>query len=167
MAAATRAGSPVGRALALVTRTEDAPTHVDLALAAVRVALVWIFTYYGCAKLFGWFGGGGIDGTADFMAHTAHLRPGTFFAVVGGVLELGAAIALLLGVASRLAALAIVGDMAMAVITVTGQNGIDSAKAASGYELNLALAALALVVVLAGPGRWSLDALASRRAAAP
>lgn len=166
MAVARTDESPVRRALAFVVRTRTGSTEGDVALVAVRVALAWIFTYYGGAKLFGWFNGGGIHRTADFMANTAHLHPGTFFAVLGGVIELGAAIALLLGLGSRLFALALVGDMVMAVITVTGQNGIDSAKADSGYELNLALAVLALVVVLLGAGRFSLDALAERRATA-
>jgi putative oxidoreductase len=151
------------QALALLVRTEPAPRQVDLALVVVRVALAWIFIYYGGAKLFGWFGGAGLDGTATFFRETAHLRPGMFFAVFGGILELGGAIALILGVGSRLVGLALFGDMVMAVITVTGKNGIHTLGPHAGYEINLAVAALALVVVILGAGRYSLDAVAARR----
>jgi len=79
------------------------------------------------------------------------------------VIEFGGAIALALGIASRLAGLALFGDMVMAMITVTWGNGINSEKLPAGYELNVALCVLALVVVLLGPGRYSLDSLIGRR----
>jgi putative oxidoreductase len=129
----------------------------------VRTALAWIFIYYGAAKLFGWFNGPGLHQTALYFANTAHLHPGGFFAVLGGLIEFGGAIALAFGVVSRLAGLALFGDMVMAMITVTWTNGINSEKLPAGYELNVALAVLALVVVLLGAGRFSVDALVERR----
>ena len=51
----------------------------------------------------------------------------------------------------------------MAMITITCVHGLHPAKTPPGYELNLALAALALVVALLGAGRFSADALAERR----
>ncbi len=152
--------------LAALVSTRSSALSGDLALAAVRTALAWIFVYYGASKLFGSWNGPGIHQTARFMADTAHLRPGELFAVVGGVIEFGGAIALALGLASRLAGLALFGDMVMAMITVTWANGINSEKLPAGYELNVALAVLALVVVLLGAGRFSLDALIERRLAA-
>ena len=131
----------------------------------MRVALAWIFIYYGAGKLFGSFNGPGIHETSLFMANTAHLHPGGFFAVLGGVIEFGGAIALVLGLGARLAGLALFGDMVMAMITVTWTNGIHQATP-PGYELNVALAALALVVALLGAGRFSVDALVERRLAA-
>jgi putative oxidoreductase len=135
----------------------------DLALAALRIALVWIFLYYGAGKLFGWFNGPGLHNTAVFMAHSAHLHPGEFFAVLGGVIEFGGAIALAFGIGSRLAGLALFGDQVMAMITVTWANGINSETLTPGYEFNLALAVMALVIVFLGPGRFSVDALIERR----
>jgi len=135
----------------------------DLALIAVRVALAWIFIYYGAGKLFGAFNGPGIHQTAIFMANTAHLHPGGLFAVLGGVIEFGGAVAVALGVGSRLAGLALFGDQVMAMITVTWVNGINSESLTPGYEFNMALAVLALVIVFLGPGRVSLDALIERR----
>ncbi len=156
---------PTGRVRVLLaallgTRNIDLPA--DLALGAVRIALAWIFTYYGGGKLFGWFNGPGIHREALFMSNTAHLHPGGFFAVLGGVTELGGAIALALGLGSRLAGLALFGDMVMAMITVTWVNGINSESLTPGYELNIALAVLSLVIVVFGAGRFSVDALAER-----
>ena len=135
----------------------------DLALVAVRTALAWIFIWYGAGKLFGWFNGPGFHVTELFMANTAHLRPGRLFALLGGVIEFGGGLAMGLGLLSRLAGLALFGDMVMAMITVTWANGINSEKLPAGYELNVALCVLALVVVLLGPGRFSVDALAGPR----
>ena len=152
--------------VAVLLRTPTAGLPADAALVAVRVVLVWIFTYYGARKLFGAFHGLGIHGTALYFSHTAHLHPGGFFAVLGGVIEFGGAIALALGIGSRLAGLALFGDMVMAMITVTWSTGIASTSAPPGYQVNLAVGVLALVVVAFGAGRFSLDALLERRLAA-
>jgi uncharacterized membrane protein YphA (DoxX/SURF4 family) len=53
--------------------------------------------------------------------------------------------------------------MVMAMITVTWATGINSHTAPPGYQLNLALAGLALVVTFLGSGRFSLDAEVERR----
>lgn len=90
--------------------TEPSALGTDVAMVPVRIALVWIFIYYGAGKLFGAFNGPGIHRTALFMSDTAHLHPGGLFAVLGGVIEFGGAIALALGVVSRLAGLALLGS---------------------------------------------------------
>jgi putative oxidoreductase len=131
----------------------------DIALLAARVALAWIFVYHGAGTLFGAFGRSGIHPQAVYFAHVAHLRPGTFFAVLGGIIECFGGAAVGLGVLGRLAAAALVGDMVIAMITVTFASGIIGTSAGWGYELNLALAALALVVAIMGTGRFSLDVL--------
>src|SRR5205807_7027721 len=93
------------------------------------------------------------------------LRPGWFFAVDGGTIGLTGSIAIALGLGSRLVGSALVGDMLMAMITVTWKNGIHSLGPHQGYEINGAMAALAIVVVLLGAGRYSLDAKIERRLA--
>ena len=157
------------RGIALLTTllsTRPMGLQADLALAFVRTALAWIFIYYGAGKLFGAFNGPGIHQTALYFSNTAHLHPGGLFAVLGGLIEFGGGIALALGLASRLAGLALFGDMVMAMITVTWANGINSETLTPGYELNMALGVLALVVVAFGAGRFSIDALAEHRVAA-
>jgi putative oxidoreductase len=147
----------------MIFTTRPSARSRDLALGAVRIALAWIFVYYGAGKLFGAFNGPGLHNTALFFSNTAHLHPGGFFAVLGGVIEFGGAIAMALGLGSRLAGLALFGDQVMAMITVTWVNGINSESLTPGYEFNLALAVMALVIVLLGPGRVSIDALIERR----
>jgi len=149
--------------LQAVFSTHTAPLPTDCALIAARIALAWIFIYYGAGKLFGSFNGPGIHRTALYFSQTAHLHPGGFFAVLGGVIEFGGGIALALGIASRLAGAALFGDMVMAMITVTWATGINTASPPPGYQLNLALGVLALVVAILGSGRFSLDALVERR----
>jgi putative oxidoreductase len=145
--------------LAAVLSTRPPALAADLVLVAVRTALAWIFIYYGAGKLFGAFNGLGIHGTALYFSNTAHLHPGGLFAVVGGVIEFGGGIAMAFGFAVRLAGIALFGDMVMAMITVTWSTGLDSAP---GYQVNLALCVLALVMVVFGAGRFSLDAVAER-----
>ena len=85
------------------------------------------------------------------------------FAALGGTIEFFGGIALAFGLLSRLAGAAIFGDMMMAIITVTWANGINATGGNSGYELNLALGVLALMVAFFGAGRVSVDALLERR----
>jgi putative oxidoreductase len=138
--------------------TRDAPTARDLALLGARVGLAWIFIYHGAGTLFGAFGASGIHAQALYFAHTAHLQPATFFAVLGGIIECFGGAAVGLGIFGRIAALGLVGDMVIAMVTVTFGHGIIGNSTGSGYELNVALAALALVVAIMGTGRLSLDA---------
>jgi putative oxidoreductase len=142
----------------VVSTRSTSQLPADCGLLVARIVLAWIFVYYGGGKLFGWFNGPGIHGTSIYFSQSAHLHPGGFFAVLGGVIELFGAIAMGLGLFSRLAGIALFGDMVMAMITVTWATGINSHTAPPGYQLNLALAGLALVVVFLGSGRFSLDA---------
>lgn len=152
--------------LGVLLATPSAGLAVDAALVAARIALAWVFVYYGAAKLFGSFPGPGPHGihqTALYFSQTAHLRPGGFFAVLGGVIELGGGIAMAIGLCARLAGLALFGDMVVAMITVTWATGINSATSPPGYQLNIAVGVLALVVALVGAGRLSVDAFLAGR----
>jgi putative oxidoreductase len=162
-----RAGHLTGRSLlALVVATRTAEMPASCALLAARIALAWIFIYYGAGKLFGAFNGPGIHRTAIYFSQTAHLHPGGFFAVLGGITEFGSAVALALGLFSRLAGLALFGDMVLAMITVTWATGINTSNPPPGYQLNMALGVLALVVAVFGSGRFGLDALIERQVGA-
>ena len=132
---------------------------MDLALGAGRVVLAWVFIYYGAGKLFGAFHGPGIHATSLYFSNTAHLHPGGFFAVLAGLTEFGGAIALGLGLLTRLAGLALFGDMVIAMITVTWATGINSGNPPPGYQLNLTLGVLALIVGMLGAGRFSVDSV--------
>ena len=137
--------------------TRDARLSRDIALLVGRIGLAWVFIYHGAGTLFGAFGAGGIHPEAVYFAHVAHLHPGMLFAVLSGIVECFGGAAVGLGIFGRLAAASLAGDMIIAMITVTFGNGVIGING-SGYELNVALAALALVVAILGTGRFSLDA---------
>jgi putative oxidoreductase len=145
-----------------VAATKDELAARDVALLGARVGLAWIFVYHGAGTLFGAFGGAGVHQASIFYATVAHLHPATFFTVLGGIIECFGGAAVGLGIFGRLAGAALVGDMAVAMATVTFGNGIVSNAPGSGYEINLALATLALVVALLGSGRLALDQLLRR-----
>jgi len=155
--------TPVRSFAVALFSARTAALPADIALVAARATLGFLFVYHGGRRLFGWFGGAGIDASATFFAETAGLRPGTFFAVLSGIIELGGGIAIVIGFLTRLAGLAIFGDMMMAIVTVEWAHGLNSTGGNEGYELNLALGVLALMVGVFGAGRLSVDALIERR----
>jgi putative oxidoreductase len=129
----------------------------DVGLLLLRLALGAIFVAHGAGKLFGAFGGDGIEGTGAFFAQNG-LKPGEALAVLAGSGELVGGLLLALGLLSRLGALAVAVPMVIA-ITVIHLPG----PLVGGFELPLVLLAAALVVLLAGPGRFSVDATLGRR----
>ena len=165
------AQSRLARCARMLFATGPTGPSADLASLVLRLALAWIFIYYGASKLFGAFpdtgGSHGLHDTALFMSQGAHLHPGMFFAVMAGLIELGGGIAMALGLLTRLAGLALAGDMVMAIITITGSEGLNPSGFGTGYQLNLALAGLALVGALIGGGRFSLDAMVGPAIAKP
>jgi putative oxidoreductase len=134
----------------------------EAAIVIVRVVLAWIFVYHGASTLFGAFHGPGLRAMANFFTTTAHLRPGMLFAVLNGVTELAGGVAVGVGLLPRLAASALLVDMVVAMATVTFKGGLVPSASGPGYELNIALAALAAVVVAHGAGQFTLDRLWSR-----
>ena len=151
------------RVVLVLLSTRTAPTAADCALIVARTVLAVIFIYHGARRLFGGFDGPGLHQSAEYFADTVGLRPGVVFAALSGTIEFFGGIALAFGLLSRLAGAAIFGDMMIAIITVTWANGINATGGKSGYELNLALGVLALMVAFFGAGRVSVDALLERR----
>ena len=145
-----------------VSATRDTGVARDVALLGARVGLAWIFIYNGGGKLFGLFGGGGVHQASLFFGQVAHLHPAVFFTVVAGITEFFGAVAVGLGIFGRIAAVGLTIDMIMAMITVTWGNGIVSNAPGGGYQLNVVLITLAIVVALLGTGRFSLDAALRR-----
>jgi putative oxidoreductase len=117
---------------------------VDAALLIVRIVLGTIFIAHGSQKLFGAFGGSGLAGIVEMLGPAGYLVAlGEFFGGVG----------ILIGFLSRFCAAGIVVIMIGALALVHGQNGLFLSN--NGFEYVLALIALALVVVLMGPGCYA------------
>ncbi|MER6364320.1 DoxX family protein [Kitasatospora sp. NPDC001527] len=129
------------------------PHAYDTGLLLLRVALGLTMAAHGSQKLFGWFGGGGIDGTSAFFGAKGYPAP-KFMAVVAGLTETGGGLALAVGVLAPLAAAAILGTMLNA-LAVTWSGSFFAMKGGSEYELLLIAAAAALA--LTGPGRYAVD----------
>lgn len=90
---------------------------------------------------------------------------GIQFAVAWG--ELLGGVALLLGALTRAAAVGLIIIQVGAIVTVTWAKGFSDA-AGAGYEYNLAIVAMCLVLIIKGAGPLSIDEWwARRRAAAP
>jgi putative oxidoreductase len=123
----------------------------DVALLLLRVVIGAVFVAHGAQKLFG----GQLDTVANAMVGYG-LEPGMVFAVLAGVLELGGGLLLLVGLLTPLAGLVIAGVMVVAIATVTAPKGF-IAPPGVGYEYNLMVIAVALTLVIDGPGRLSLD----------
>ena len=131
------------------------PTAVDAGLLVLRVLVGVTFSLHGMQKLFGWFGGGGLEGTAGWF-RSLGFGDGRAAAVVAGASELAGGLGLALGLLTPLACAAMAGTMTTAGLVNNHENGFWSVS--KGWELNGYLVAVALAVAVAGPGAWSLDA---------
>jgi putative oxidoreductase len=123
-------------------------------LLLLRVVFGLALAAHGAQKLFGWFGGHGVRGTAGFFGQLGFRSPLTMAVLAGGA-ELGGGLLLALGLATPLAAFAIAVVMLNAIWAVHWKNGFWNAN--GGYELNLFVLAAVLAITAAGPGRFSLD----------
>ncbi|MBC5824820.1 MAG: DoxX family protein [Candidatus Eremiobacteraeota bacterium] len=126
----------------------------DLGTLAVRVILGAAIAAHGAQKLFGWFGGHGINGTGGFF-ESIGFRPGKLFAIAAGCGEFFGGLLVLLGFLGPVGATLIVATMTVAMLTVHRQKGFFAAG--NGVELPLLFAVAALATAFAGPGRLSLD----------
>ncbi|MHB8658394.1 MAG: DoxX family protein [Solirubrobacteraceae bacterium] len=123
----------------------------------LRATLGGFFIGHGTQKLFGWFGGHGLDGTAQFFEQLG-MRPGRRNAIAAGVAEAGGGAAVLAGAVMPLASAALIATMLTAIKRVHLKNGPWSTN--GGYEYNAVLIAAALILAEVGPGRPSVDAAA-------
>lgn len=127
---------------------------MKLGITAFRVTLGAVFFAHGAQKLFGWFGGHGLEATGGAF-ESMGLRPGKRNALIAGASEAGGGTLLALGLFTPLASAAVIGVMNEAVRAVHGDKGFFATE--GGYEYNLVLAASAFALADSGPGPWSLD----------
>ena len=129
---------------------------MSLGILLLRLVVGLTLAAHGSQKLFGWFGGYGLDGTGQFM-ESLGFRPGRRHALAAGLVELSGGLLLALGLWTPLGASLIASVMLVAAMTVHGKNGFFAAS--GGYEFNLVLGAAALSIAFSGPGALSLDAV--------
>lgn len=127
---------------------------MDAGLLLARLVFGTLMAAHGSQKLFGWFGGYGLAGTAGFF-DTLGFRPGRFFAFAAAITELGGGLMLALGLLEPVGAALIVSVMIVAAGSVHWQNGLFATT--NGIEVPLLYGVTAAALGLTGPGAYSLD----------
>jgi putative oxidoreductase len=130
---------------------------MDFGLLLLRSAVGLTMVAHGAQKLFGWFGGYGLDATGQFFEQIGFV-PGRRHARAAGVVEAGGGLLLALGFLTPIAAAGLVAVMIVAVATVHGKHGFFATS--QGFEYNFILGAAALAMAFTGPGSFSVDAVA-------
>lgn len=127
---------------------------MKVGLTLLRAIVGVLFFGHGTQKLFGWFGGHGIEGTAGFF-ESIGLKPGRKHATAAGAAEAGGGALLALGFLTPAAAASLIGVMSTAIRKVHAKNGPWVTE--GGYEYNLALIAIMVTLADVGPGDVSID----------
>jgi putative oxidoreductase len=125
----------------------------DIGLLALRTGFGAVMMAHGAQKAFGWFGGGGIEGTGAYFEMIG-FKPGKLNAQLAAATELGGGALMIAGLATPVAGAAAAGTMIVAGETHK-ENGFFAQQ--GGYEYALVLALVGSALALTGSGRVSLD----------
>jgi putative oxidoreductase len=137
-------------------------TKLGLDTLPVRLGAGVIFTAHGAQKLFGWFGGYGLEGTAGWM-ESIGLAPGILMAAAAGGAEFFGGLLLIAGLLVRPTAFILAITMLVAIITVHAQHGLFMSN--NGYEFALALLVISAGLTVRGAGSLSVDNLLQNKLA--
>lgn len=125
-----------------------------LGLFVLRVVVGGLFIGHGSQKLFGFFGGHGLQGTGALF-DSLGFRPGRSMALAAGLGELIGGGLFACGLLTPLAAVLLIGVMVPAIGAVHWRNGLWASD--GGFEYNLVLVSVTFAVTSIGAGKWSLD----------
>ena len=134
-------------------------TQNDLTGVILRVTLGAVMLPHGLQKVFGLFGGAGLQATiATFTTRLGMPAPVAILVILA---ESAGALGLIVGFCTRLCALGIALVMGGAVVLVHWQHGFfmnwSGRQAGEGFEYHLLAIGLALALVIHGGGKWSFD----------
>lgn len=129
-------------------------TVVDAGLATVRLAAGGLLAGHGAQKLFGTFGGPGLERTGGWL-ESLGLKPGTRWAALAGLSEFAGGALTALGLLHPLGPIALQGAMMTAIRQVHWGKPIWVTE--GGAELPVIYSTIGLGLAFAGPGRYSLD----------
>jgi putative oxidoreductase len=127
----------------------------SIGLLIIRVVIGVLFIGHGAQKLFGAFGGYGLEGTGQYF-DSIGIKPGKTMALLAGLMEFVGGLLFALGLFTPIGALLIALTMVVAIAKVHGANGLWITQ--NGYEFNLVLLVVAIAVAFIGAGDYSLDA---------
>ena len=130
----------------------------------LRVTLGAVFFPHGAQKVLGWFGGYGFTGTMGFFTGMLHVP--ALFAFLAIMAEFAGAIALVLGLFTRVAAFGIAANMVVAIAMVHASNGFfmnwSGKQAGEGFEYHLLVIGIAIALIIRGGGKLSVDGAISK-----
>lgn len=136
-------------------------TNESSAATILRIVLGIVLFPHGAQKLLGWFGGYGFNGTMGFLTGTAGLPWIIAFLVI--TIEFFGALALILGFATRVVAVAVISLFTGIVFTSHLQNGFFMNWAGQlqgeGYEFHLLVIGMAVALLINGAGKWAVDSV--------
>ena len=135
-------------------------TEAGAAALILRVPVGLILAAHGAQKLFGWFGGNGLAGTAQWMSSIG-IEPGLLMALLAGGAEFFGGLALVLGLLTRPAALIAAFTMLVAIFSVHIGNGLFASD--GGYEYALVLMVAFIALAVQGGGYLSMDKALSEK----
>jgi putative oxidoreductase len=139
-------------------------TSDNLPLTIVRLALGIVMFPHGAQKVLGWFGGPGFGPTMSAFEHMGIPAPFAFLAIAA---EFLGSLGLIFGFLARIAAFGILCNMLVAIVKVHLPNGFfmnwTGHQHGEGFEYHLLAVGIALAVVFAGAGPFSVDRSLSRR----
>ncbi|MBJ6750588.1 DoxX family protein [Geomonas anaerohicana] len=145
---------------ARVLATEDTAS-----LTVLRLFLAVVMFPHGAQKVLGWFGGPGFSATMDMFTRIMGIP--YLFGLMAVLTEFVGPLLLIAGLATRVAALVLAGEMVVAVALVHLHNGFfmnwTGKQAGEGFEYHVLVVGMALALLIGGGGRWSLDRTLSRR----
>lgn len=135
-----------------------------ISLTVLRIFLGLVIFPHGAQKVFGWFGGHGFSGTMDMFTNVMGIP--YIFALAAILAEFFGPLLLAAGLLTRLAALVVGTDIAVAAMLVHLPHGFfmnwGGKQAGEGFEYHILVVGMSLALVIAGGGKWSLDRLISR-----
>lgn len=132
---------------------------MDAAFLTLRLVVGLLVAGHGAQKLFGWFGGGGIAGTAGWL-ESMKFRPARLWAWLAGIAEFGGGVLFAAGLFSPLGSIGLASSMLTAIVRAHWPKVWATDH---GFELPLTYLVVALTVGVIGPGAYSLDTVLRTR----
>lgn len=139
-------------------------TNNDYSSTVLRIALGLVMFPHGAQKLLGWFGGYGFTGTMHFFTETMGIPYA--FALMAVLAESIGSVGLIVGFFTRFCAFGVGTTMAVAALMVHIKNGFFmnwfGTQAGEGFEYHILAVGMALALLFAGGGRWSIDSILTK-----
>ncbi|MEO5891773.1 MAG: DoxX family protein [Ferruginibacter sp.] len=139
-------------------------TNNNKAAAVLRIVLGLVLFPHGAQKLLGWFGGFGFSGTMNYFTGTVHLP--WIIALLVILIEFIGSLMLIIGMATRVAALLIIINFIGVILTAHLANGFFinwlGNQKGEGYEYHLLIIGMAASLLISGAGAFSVDRVMSK-----